>query len=425
MRILYLSACGKLGGAEKSLLDVLASMRSAKPDWPLRLITSENGPLVSQSLALGVPTMIVPFPSALARVGDAGAGGTAGHQKSRLCFATELLQASPAVMAYERNLRRVINDLDPEVIHANGFKMHLLGLWAKPHHVPIIWHVHDYVSARPMMVHLLRRYSKGCALAVANSQSVAADVQAVCGKSLTVETIYNGVDLKSFSPDGAALDLDALSGLPPATPETIRVGMLATMARWKGQETFLRAMARLPANLPVRGYVVGGALYQTNGSQYSMAELARLANQLGVSHRIGFTGFISQPAAAMRALDVVVHASTQPEPFGLVIAEGMACGRAVIVSDGGGAAELITVGANALSHPPGDDESLARCIMQLATDAKLRASLGQAARSTAKSRFDRTRLATELIPIYHAVTPTHESMVEASGVGSAMLASNL
>jgi glycosyltransferase involved in cell wall biosynthesis len=254
-----------------------------------------------------------------------------------------------------------------------------------------------------MMVHLLRRYSSGCELAVANSQSVAADVKAVCGKRLTVETIYNGIDLTSFSPAGLTVDLDALSGLPPADPETIRVGMLATMARWKGHETFLRAMARIPANLPVRAYVIGGALYQTNGSQHSLSELERLAKEFGISHRIGFTGFIDQPAAAMRALDVVVHASTRPEPFGLVIAEGMACGRAVIVSDGGGAAELIKVGTNALSHPPGDADSLADCITQLATNSSLRRRLGLRGRNTAEHRFDRARLATELIPYYRGV----------------------
>ena len=300
--------------------------------------------------------------------------------------------------------------------------MHLLGLWAKPRRVPIIWHIHDYVSVRPIMAYLLRRCSSHCALAVANSRSVAADVKAICGKTAPVETIYNGVDLNAFAPAGFTLDLDALSGLPPAAPETIRVGMLATMARWKGHETFLRAMTRIPADLPVRGYIIGGALYQTNDSQHSLAELATSAGRLGGSQRIGFTGFIDQPAAAMRALDIIVHASTQPEPFGLVIAEGMACGRAVIVSDGGGAAELVTVGENALSHPPGDDEMLASCITRLATDAKLRSKLGQAARSTAEARFNRDRLATELIPIYHAVMPTRESMIEASG---ALLTSDL
>lgn len=68
----------------------------------------------------------------------------------------------------------------------------------------------------------------------------------------------------------------------------------------------------------------------------------------------------------MRALDIVVHASTQPEPFGLVIAEAMACGRAVIASQAGGAAEIIDPGENALGLPPGDAAVLAERIVQLA-----------------------------------------------------------
>ena len=422
MKILYLSACAQLGGAEKSLLDILASIRAAKPDWQLHLVASGDGPLISESRALGVVTTVVPFPRSLSRIGDSGVGGTAGGQKSRLSLAVELLTASPAVLAYARRLRRAINDFAPDIVHSNGFKMHLLGLRAKPRCVPIIWHIHDYVSARPLMASLLRHCSSQCALAVANSRSVAADVRAVCGSRLPVETVYNGVDLEVFSPAGFILDLDAMSGLRRAAPETVRVGMLATMARWKGHETFLRAMARIPDNFPVRGYVLGGALYQTNGSQHSLAQLVMLARRLGVSRRIGFTGFVDQPAGAMRALDIIVHASTQPEPFGLVIAEGMACGRAVIVSASGGAVELISAGANALSHRPGDDEMLARRIIQLATNERLRFNLGQAARSTAEARFNRDRLATEFIPIYHAVKAAGKSVVQNTG---ALLTSDL
>ena len=73
--------------------------------------------------------------------------------------------------------------------------------------------------------------------------------------------------------------------------------------------------------------MIGGTLYQTEGSQYDLEDLRRLAANLGLEGRVGFTGFVDEPAAAMRALDVVVHASTQPEPFGLVIAEAMAGGR--------------------------------------------------------------------------------------------------
>jgi len=403
VKIIYLSACAQPGGAEKSLLDILASLRVAQPDWSLHLVAAEDGPLVSESRALGVDTSVVPFPQKLSRIGDAATGGPAGNQQSRLSLFVGLLRATPATVAYARKLRRLLRELQPDVIHSNGFKMHVLAVWTRPRRVPIIWHIHDYVSARPLMARLLRRYAKSCALAVANSKSVAADVQAVCGSELMVKTIYNGIDLQEFSPDGPKSDLDALSGLPPVNGNTVRVGMVATLARWKGHETFLRAIAMIPPSIPIRAYISGDALYQTNGSQHSLAELRELATELGVAQRVGFTGFVKNSAEAMRALDIVVHASTEPEPFGLVIAEGMACGRAVIASAAGGVRELLTAGANALSHQPGDANMLAECITHLAADSSMRRRLGVAARKTAEQRFDRARLATELIPLYSLV----------------------
>ena len=62
----------------------------------------------------------------------------------------------------------------------------------------------------------------------------------------------------------------------------------------------------------MRGYVIGGALYETEDSQYDLEDLRALAGRLGLAGRVGFTGFVDDAAAAMRALDVVVHASTQP-----------------------------------------------------------------------------------------------------------------
>ena len=107
------------------------------------------------------------------------------------------------------------------------------------------------------------------------------------------------------------------------------------MAQWKGHEIFLRALAMLPRDLLVRGYVIGGSLYSTRGSQADIAQLRRVADTLSLNGNVGFTGFVNDPAAAIRALDIVVHASTSPEPFGRVIAEAMACGKPVIMSGSG------------------------------------------------------------------------------------------
>ena len=118
----------------------------------------------------------------------------------------------------------------------------------------------------------------------------------------------------------------------------------------------------------MRAYIVGDAVYQTEGSQYSLDELRQLARSLGIADRVGFTGFVHTPEATFRALHVVVHASTAPEPFGLVIAEAMACGRPVIVSNAGGAAEIVTPGVDALVHAPGDAGDFAAQIAALAAD---------------------------------------------------------
>jgi glycosyltransferase involved in cell wall biosynthesis len=395
VRILYLSASGELGGGERSLLDIVASLRRAQPAWPLHLVAAANGALLAQASALGVATDVVPFGPALSRVGES---------VGRAALALSVVRAAVPAAAYLGELRRVIQRVAPDVLHTNSLKMHVLGARTKPKQTALIWHLHDYVGARPLTARLLRWHAAACAAMVANSQSVADDARAALGGRVPVIPIHNGIDLQRFSTAGARLDLDALAGLPGSEGDVVRVGLVATFGHWKGHKTFLEAVRRLPADSRVRAYVVGGALYQTAGSQLSLDELRRYAAALGVSDRVGFTGFVNHPEEALRSLDIVVHASTAPEPFGLVIAEAMACGRAVIASDAGGAREIFTPGVDALTHPPGDAESLAARILELASDRDRRARLGRAGRETAERRFDRRRLATDLVPVYNRAT---------------------
>ena len=392
MRVVYLNPCGQMGGAEMSLMDLLVSVRAAEPTWKFSLVLGEDGPLVEQAEAAGVHVIVAPFPGALARLGDSGG--------APLAALWSCLKAVPGTLGYASHLRRTLGKLKPDVVHTNGFKMHILGAWAHPRNAPVIWHVRDYVSTRPLMKQLLGWHSGRAAAAIGNSNSVATDIKTVCGPQLETLAIYNAIDLERYSPVGEKLDLDSIAGLTPAPYGTVRVGLAATLAHWKGHAVFLRALARLPQDLPYRAYVIGGAIYQTENSQRTLHELRALAVELGLGERVGFTGYVADTASAIRALDVLVHASTQREPFGRVIAEGMACGRAVISSASGGAGELISEGNDALAHPPGDDRALAARISELVRDPQLRARLGRAGRITAERRFDRSRLAAQLIPLY-------------------------
>ena len=393
MRLTFLSTSGHLGGAEASLRDMLASVQQARPAWTLVLVVPRDGRLAREAHGLGVESVVVPFPPALATFGEYGSTSGGGLAAARLA------RAALATPGYLRRLRATLRASRTDVIHANGLKVHLLAAAAKPRGAALVWHMHDYLQTRPLSARLMGRLVFRCDAVLANSESVARDVRGVFGDRVPVSTMYNGVDLQRFRPDGPVVDLDALAGLPPAPVGVVRVGLVAVLARWKGHDLFLDALAALPPTTPVRGYVVGGPIYDTEGSQRSLDELRARASALGLERRVGFTGFVEAPEDAMRALDVVVHASTEPEPFGLVIAEGMACGRSVIASRAGGAAEIVEAGVDGLTFSPGDRAQLAEAIARLAADPDERRRLGDAAARSAR-RFDRRLLADTLVPLY-------------------------
>ena len=419
MRIVFLSPSGELGGAETALLDMLASIREARPDWTLAMVAASAGPLVAKAAAHAQSTAL-PFPGALARLGEWGTGHpnadavlgapARGSTATRLRLGLGLLAASAPALTYARRLQRLLIDFQPAIIHSNGLKMHLLGARVRPHGARLVWHLHDYPAGRRLTASLLSSQIHRCDAMLANSESVAAEARHTFGHGVPVHALYNSIDLDRFTPHGARADLDALAGLPPLSPGGIRVGLVATFAKWKGHAVFLDALARLRGRANVRGYVVGDSIYQTDASQYSRAQLRARADALGLGEMVGFTGKVDDVSTALRALDIAVHASTDPEPFGLVIAEAMACGRPVVVSRAGGAAEIAQGGA--VFHEPGNSAELAERIRELAVDAGRRAALGREGREAAVRLFSRTRLRDTLIPVYETLARSvHENHV--------------
>jgi glycosyltransferase involved in cell wall biosynthesis len=162
---------------------------------------------------------------------------------------------------------------------------------------------------------------------------------------------------------------------------------------------------------------VGGALYQTEGSQHSLEDLRRLAAQLGVADRVGFTGHAEDAEPVMRALDVVVHASTEPEPFGLVIAEAMACGRAVVATAVGGLRDAVVDRVTGVHVPPGDPIRLAQALRGLLADGAMPMAYGYAGRDRVESRYGWPRIAAATVAVYRDVLARRAAASAATGSG--------
>lgn len=397
MNVLFLNPGAQMGGAETSLVELLSGIREMHPDWNLHLLLGEEGPLVEQAQRIGCVCHVLPLPTALARAGDSGLRNRSG----RWGALGGLLRGLLAAPGYAWRYRGFLKRLDPQLVHATGLKMQVLAALVRPA-APLIWHIHDYVSWRPVARRLLRLLASRCRLALVNSCSVEADLRQCCPGLRDTKVLYNAVDVEELGRAPAA-ELDALAGLSAAPAGTLRVGLVATYARWKGHDVFLEALARLPADLPWRAYIIGGPIYRTAGSQFSPEELRERIAQLSLRDRVGLTGFIADRGAAMRALDIVVHASTKPEPFGMVVIEAMASRRPVVVSAAGGALELCQEESTGLGHIPGDSQSLATQIERLMRDPNLAQRLVDEAFRSVEQKFSRAKLSGQLSETYRQV----------------------
>jgi glycosyltransferase involved in cell wall biosynthesis len=402
MRIVYLNPLGTLGGAERSLLDIIASVRKVDPSAELHLVVLADGPLVGRAEGLGIKVTCVPMPPALLNLGDSV---LRDRRQLGSLFRTmgQGTVAAWSVWRYARLLKESLNALRPDVIHSNGIKCHVLTRLVGIQGLPMVWHLRDFLSSRPLMVHGLRWASRRTCCGIAISRAVSEDAHAVLPR-VPIDVIYNGIDTDYFHIAPGDVDrLDRLSGIGTTGPKTLRVGLVATFARWKGQDLFLDGVARTVRDQQQRDacfYVIGGPIYRTIGSQFCESELREKARTLGIEKHVGFIGFQEDMASIYQALDIVVHASTQPEPFGRTIVEAMACGKPVIVSHTGGAAELYAHGHDALGIPPRDPAALASALHQLMDDPGLRQRIGANARLTAVHRFNRDRLGSQVVDLY-------------------------
>jgi glycosyltransferase involved in cell wall biosynthesis len=324
VKILFLNVTGAIGGAERLLLDLLASLRRSAPTLELHLALAGDGPLAEAAREHCVAVHLLPLPEGLAQFGEGGPSGRRG-----VGLAMSLLRRGPSACCsawrYVSRLGRLIAALNPDVVHSNSLKMHLLSFLARLRRPLLVWHLHDFVGDRALTRRGLRWSARSAAGAIAISDAVAADAF-VRLPGLAVETVRNAIDTARFAPGPPRGEqLDALSGLAQAPTGTVRVGLVATYATWKGQEVFLDAARtiRRQGGESMRFYVIGGPIYQTNGSQWGGQELRALAAQVPGRDSVGFVGFQADTVPIYRGLDIVVHASTRPEPLGAKEGEAM------------------------------------------------------------------------------------------------------
>ena len=166
-----------------------------------------------------------------------------------------------------------------------------------------------------------------------------------------ITTIHNGLPLEHYRRTEPGFLRNQL-GLPPHQP---LAGLVGRHTPWKGQDFFLRlAQAWIRQNQTGHFVLIGHAF---NEDQAYEAALRRFVSEHGLSARVHFLPFQQNMAAVLSDLNLLVHASVLPEPFGRVIIEAMAVGTPVLAARAGGVPEIITHEVTGWLAEPGHLES--------------------------------------------------------------------
>lgn len=124
--------------------------------------------------------------------------------------------------------------------------------------------------------------------------------------------------------------------------------------------------------------------------------LLQRADTLGIQEQVRLFAPRDDVMGIMACMDAVAMPSRN-ETFGLVLAEAMYMGIAVIGTAAGGVAEIIDHGQTGLTYPPGDTIALAALLRRLAEEPALRSDLARRGQASARVRFSLDRHIAEFI----------------------------
>jgi glycosyltransferase involved in cell wall biosynthesis len=362
-RVLFLSHTGALGGGELSLLDIARARRQSGT-----VMLLADGPFRERLAAAGLTVKLLPAGAALLAVRREG---------------------SLASIRAVRHIARVVNQLARaakpfDLLYANSEKSFVVAALAGAiARRPVIWHLRDVLCAShfsAVNIRLVVLLANALSTRViANSKATASAFVGAGGKASKVRVVYNGFEPGPFD---AVTDAD-IRGVRQAlgVGDAPLVGVFGRMHPWKGQHVAVDAMERLPG---VHAIVVGDALFGEHAYVQMVQDRIR---ERGLQDRVHLLGFRTDIPLLMRAVDVLLHTSIAPEPFGRVLVEGMLARRPVVAAREGGTPEVVQNGETGLLVTPGNDAEIAEVVAGLLAQPDRRMAMGCAGRERARRLF--------------------------------------
>jgi N-acetylglucosaminyl-diphospho-decaprenol L-rhamnosyltransferase len=346
--VLFISYSGAFGGAERLLLQFAQGVQR-RPE-----LACPEGALARAARDQGVT--VWPLPRRSLAAGDS---------------ATGRVRAASRLAAHGHEIRRLVLELEPELVIAWGMRSAIAILIGPSLRRPVVFQHNDLLPGAAIS-HLVRAAARRAELTIALSETIAADLDPTrrLGDRLTV--VHPGVEVARFEP-----------GREPAQPPEVL--MLGALVGWKRPDLALETCALARRNHPdMRLRLVGSPL--PDGDEGLTSALRARASMPDLDGVVEFAGAVDDPRPELARATLLLHCAER-EPFGMAVLEALAAGRAVVAPAAAGCAEIVD-SACGLLYEPGDARAAAAAVSKLLSDADRAARLGEAGQRRARSHFD-------------------------------------
>ena len=247
----------------------------------------------------------------------------------------------------------------------------------------------DNELVKQIVRRVVRDYANRADYIIAPSPAVV-DLLPSYGIQKPVEILPTPVDLDQFTPRERP---------PLSDPDRIRLIYVGRVAKEKNLEFLVRAFQQAAAQDPrLELKIVGGGP--------SLDELKKYARDLGIDHKITFTGMVpfSQVVDELNDADLFIFASTT-ETQGLVVLEAMAAGLPLVLVESKALLYFVNPDQDCVVVPE-KEEAMAQAILALIRDPQRLRTMGQAARRNAE-RYSIPSLTSKLLDVYQQAIDIH------------------
>lgn len=278
-----------------------------------------------------------------------------------------------------RRFRAFLADRKPDIVHLNNSFCVGYDTWgtaSKLEGVPVVTHERGFFG-QPLVERALK-HTDVFAKILCVSDAVRDHYISLGAPRRRLVTVHDGIDPVSFVSRVARSRKDVRQefGL---TEEQPLIGMVGNIKHWKGQHVLVSAISRVKKKIPnIHCLLIGSTGRVGSENERYPKKIIQMVQESNLSDNVTITGYRADVPDIMNGLDVLIHASTTPDPFPHVILEGMSLGLPIIASQSGGAVESVEDGKTGFLCIPGNKEMMATYIEGLLLDPTLRRQMGEA-----------------------------------------------